>query len=316
MLICVSVPRTLLLASSYFIEVLLGLEPWEHCSASVCGCVHTCARKALLFSCVWSHTALLEVQMSGTQVIWKHCQKLLGSIFKKEKKGSEETESNPPSFSGNSNQQSLQASFLNWFHRNGGVEWTDSGELSVTPKWKESMRHTPRPLSTSASKHSTCTTRWAPEKGFGTADGFLGPCFANPPGYSHFRFLEIPKNVMVVLHAHNGGWNERQAGKHSSKSHAGGWRLWKTGEKIKQEKTCTSMREGRKPNEGYWENRRNYRSYHMAQEKSELWKVAGRWKSLWEVNHSSMDEQRRKSKSVINQTFKKGKWLRPLWFLF
>lgn len=42
MLVCVSVPGTLLLAPSYFIEVLPGLEPWERAGAR--GSAHTRAR--------------------------------------------------------------------------------------------------------------------------------------------------------------------------------------------------------------------------------------------------------------------------------
>lgn len=38
-------------------------------------------------------------------------------------------------------------------------------------------------------------------------------------------------------------------------------------------------------------NKGQWRSYHMAQEKKELLEAAGRWRSLWEVNHSSKDEQ-------------------------
>lgn len=67
MLICVSVPRMLLLASSYFIEVLLGLEPWEHGSAGCVG-VLTRVQGQLWLSWALSQPVLLRVQMSGTQV--------------------------------------------------------------------------------------------------------------------------------------------------------------------------------------------------------------------------------------------------------
>lgn len=39
-------------------------------------------------------------------------------------------------------------------------------------------------------------------------------------------------------------------------------------------------------------NKGQRRSYHMAQEKKELLETAGRWRSLWEVNHSSKNEQK------------------------
>lgn len=106
MLICVSVPRMLLLASSYFIEVLLGLEPWEHGSA---GCVGVLTR---VQGQLWLSWALLTASPAqGTSLahrwgISKCCQTLLGSAL--ERKGSKETQLNPPSSSGNSNQQSLQ----------------------------------------------------------------------------------------------------------------------------------------------------------------------------------------------------------------
>lgn len=67
MLICVSVPRMLLLASSYFIEVLLGLEPWEHGSAGCVG-VLTRVQGQLCLSWPCSQPVLLRVHMSGTQV--------------------------------------------------------------------------------------------------------------------------------------------------------------------------------------------------------------------------------------------------------
>lgn len=43
MLVCVSVPRTPLLAPSYFIEVLPGLEPWERAWERS----HVCAGRSL-----------------------------------------------------------------------------------------------------------------------------------------------------------------------------------------------------------------------------------------------------------------------------
>lgn len=64
MLICVSVPRMLLLASSYFIEVLLGLEPWEHGSA---GCVGVLAR---VQGQLWLSWALLTASPAQGTHVW------------------------------------------------------------------------------------------------------------------------------------------------------------------------------------------------------------------------------------------------------
>lgn len=64
MLICVSVPRMLLLASSYFIEVLLGLEPWEHGSA---GCVGVLTRVQGQLCLSW---ALLTASPAQAADVW------------------------------------------------------------------------------------------------------------------------------------------------------------------------------------------------------------------------------------------------------
>lgn len=83
---------------------------------------------------------------------------------------------------------------------------------------------------------------------------------------------------MVVLHVSNGGGKEGQVGKQdtsSSKSQVGAWRLSKTKEQTKQKKTharaCEKVENPVKDT-----NRGKWRSYHMAQEKTELWEVAGR----------------------------------------
>lgn len=64
MLICVSVPRMLLLASSYFIEVLLGLEPWERGSA---GCVGVLTRVQGQLCLSW---ALLTARPAQGTDVW------------------------------------------------------------------------------------------------------------------------------------------------------------------------------------------------------------------------------------------------------
>lgn len=64
MLICVSVPRMLLLASSYFIEVLLGLEPWEHGST---GCVGVLTR---VQGQLWLSWALLTASPAQGTDVW------------------------------------------------------------------------------------------------------------------------------------------------------------------------------------------------------------------------------------------------------
>lgn len=85
MLICVSVPRMLLLASSYFIEVLLGLEPWEHGSAGVWVCSHACKDSSASPGPAHSPSCSGCTRLAHRWAISKRRQTLLGSVL--EKKG-------------------------------------------------------------------------------------------------------------------------------------------------------------------------------------------------------------------------------------
>lgn len=83
MLICVSVPRMLLLASSYFIEVLLGLEPWEHGSA---GCVGVLTRVQGQLCFCWALLTASPAQGTRLAHRWgisKRRQTALGSVLEK-----------------------------------------------------------------------------------------------------------------------------------------------------------------------------------------------------------------------------------------
>lgn len=95
----------LLLASSYFIEVLLGLEPWEHGSA---GCVGVLTRVQGQLCLCWA--LLTATPAQGTRLAQVGNLKVLSNLarFSIGEKGLEIDTVEPTLRSGNSNQQSLQ----------------------------------------------------------------------------------------------------------------------------------------------------------------------------------------------------------------
>lgn len=94
--LCVSI-RMLLLASSYFIEVLLGHEPWEHGGACMCGCVHTCAREALVFSeCLIIHSFAKNTDVWHTGRRYESTVKRCSVQYLKKKVQKRQSQTHPP----------------------------------------------------------------------------------------------------------------------------------------------------------------------------------------------------------------------------